>query len=363
MEAKEDQIVEIDEKEAREEDMEETIESTSKKHRIKSKTAKIIGIVALVIVGAILFNFVLMPLTDFIPRMTGDWTYDDSNPHIVFEEGVKISAHRAGGHLAPEETLSAFKACVEATDYKVDVLEFDLHVTKDGHLVLLHDHTIDRTSNATEYFGEEDVHVQDKTLAELKELNFGENFCDLNGDYPYRGLRGDDIPDDVRILALEELLIYLEEVGAELDFIIEIKDGGEDGERSMDILYETMVKYDIVDRTIVGTFQDNVTRYIDEQYPQVTRSASIAEVLHFYLAYLYRDTLTEFKFDVLQIPQGLRGFYDLGSKHFIEFAHYKGMAVQYWTINEADDIARLAENGADAIMTDNPKLANDIIHG
>ena len=282
MEAKEDQIVEIDEKEAREEDMEETIESTSKKHRIKSKTAKIIGIVALIIVGAILFNFVLMPLTDFIPRVTGEVTYDTSNPHIVFENGVKISAHRAGGSLAPEETLRAFKTCVEATDYNVEILEFDLHITKDGHLVLLHDHTINRTSNATEHFGEDDIHVMDKTLEELKELNCGENFCDLNGESPFKGLRGDDIPDDVRILALEELLDYLQEVGADLDFIIEIKDGGEDGERAMDILYDTLVRYNIVERTIVGTFQDNVTKYIDETYPQVTRSASIAEVLHFY---------------------------------------------------------------------------------
>ena len=57
MEAKEDQIVEIDEKEAREEDMEETIESTSKKHRIKSKTAKIAARVG------VNFNFILSPFT------------------------------------------------------------------------------------------------------------------------------------------------------------------------------------------------------------------------------------------------------------------------------------------------------------
>ena len=361
--SKEEKNVKIVADEAAEESVVEATESTSKKHGCKSKASKIITIVALVIVGAILFNFVLMPLTDFIPRVTGEVTYDTSNPHIVFENGVKISAHRAGGSLAPEETLRAFKTCVEATDYKVEILEFDLHVTKDGHLVLLHDHTINRTSNATEHFGEDDIHAMDKTLAELKELNFGENFCDLNGEYPFKGLRGDDIPDDVRILALEELLDYLQEVGADLDFIIEIKDGGEDGERAMDILYDTLVRYNIVERTIVGTFQDNVTKHIDEKYPQVTRSASIAEVLHFYMAYLYGDKLTEFKFDVLQIPQGLKGFFDLGSKHFIEFAHSRSIAVQYWTINEADDIARLAENGADAIMTDNPKLADEVING
>ena len=339
-----------------------TTEESTKDCKAKKKALKIVGIVALALVGLILFNFALMPLTDFVPRVVGDWEYDTSNPHIVFEGGAKISAHRAGGDLAPEETLEAFKLCVEATDYEVDILEFDLHITKDGHLVLLHDHTVNRTSNATEHFGNDEVHAKDKTLAELKELNFGENFCDLNGSYPYRGLRGEDIPNDVKIVTLDEVLDYLQSVGADLDFIIEIKDGGEDGERAMDVLYQTMVKYDIVERTIVGTFEANVTKYLDEQYPQVTRSASIAEVLHFYMAYLWGDKLTQFKFGVLQIPQGLKGFYDLGSKHFIEFAHYKGIAVQFWTINDADDIARLNENGADAIITDNPKTAFDIIN-
>ena len=362
IEAKEEKLAELEENEFAEQSNEQSSKTATRTCKCNVKALKIVGIVALAIVGVLLFNFVLMPLTDFIPRVAGDWTYDTSNVHIVFEQGAKISAHRAGGDLAPEETLKAFKTCVEATDYAVNILEFDVHITLDGHLVLLHDDTVNRTSNATEHFGSDEVYAKDKTLAELKELNFGENFCDLNGAYPYRGLRGDDIPDDVRILTLDEILTYLQDVGADLDFIIEIKDGDKDGERAMDVLYETMVKYNIVNRTIVGTFEGNVTKYIDEKYPQVTRSASIAEVLHFYMAYLWGDKLTNFKFDVLQIPQGLKGFYDLGSKNFIEFAHYRGVAVQYWTINDGEDIKRLVENGADTIITDNPKVAYDVIN-
>ena len=358
-EAKEEKMEYMTENES----VEQSVEEPKKQRKERSKASKIAKIISLVMAGMVLFVFVLMPLTGFIPRVADAWTQDTSNPHIVYEKGAKISAHRAGGHLAPEETLRAFKLCVEAEDYKVNILEFDVCITKDGHLVLLHDETVNRTSNATEYFRDETVYAKDKTLIELKALNFGENFCDLNGEYPYRGLRGIDIPDDLRILSLDEMLEYLQVVGADLDFIIEIKDGGEDGERAMDVLYETMVKYNIVDRTIVGTFEDNVTKYLDEKYPQVTRSASIAEVLHFYMAYLWGDKHTEFKFDVLQIPQGLRGFYDLGAKHFIEFAHHEGIAVQYWTINDADDIARLIENGADAIITDNPKVAYDVLTG
>ncbi len=315
--------------------------------------------VLLVLLYAILFNFILMPLTGFAPRVKEGFTYDKTNQHICFEQGAKISAHRAGGDLAPEETMQAFKLCVEATEYTVDILEFDLHITKDGHLVLLHDDTIDRTSNGIEHFGEKKIYVKDKTLAELKQLNFGENFQALDGSYPYRGLRGDDIPDEVKILTLDEILTYLK--GRDLDYIIEIKDGGEDGERAMDILYATMIEYDILERTIVGTFKNNVTKYIDKTYPDVTRSASIGEVLDFYFSFLYRVDGKHFDFDVLQIPQLFKGFYDLGSKNVIDYAHASGLAVQYWTINDADDIARLVANGADVIITDNPEVAYSVI--
>ena len=339
------------------------VEKFAKNLHVAGKVEKVIKTVALVIGIYLLFNFVVLPFTNFIPRVLGEWSYDTSNPHIIFEQGAKISAHRAGGDLAPEETLKAFKTCVEATDYKVDILEFDLHITKDGHLVLLHDDTVNRTSNATEHFGDKSVYAKDKTLAELKELNFGENFEDVDGNYPYRGLRGNNIPEDVKILTLDEILTYLQSVGADLDFIIEIKDGGKDGERAMDVLYETMVRYDIVNRTIVGTFEGNVTKYIDNKYPDVTRSASIVEVYQFYVAFLYGNVAREFDFDVLQIPQGFKGFYDFGSKNCIDYAHSKGLAVQFWTINRANDVARLVANGADAIITDNPKMAYDVIHG
>ena len=99
---------------------------------------------------------------------------------------------------------------------------------KDGKLILLHDETLDRTTNSKEAYGEEGVLPITKTYAELRELNFGENFCDENGNYPYRGLRGDDIPDNLRALLLEDVLDYLQSNG-DFGYIIEIKNGGEDG--------------------------------------------------------------------------------------------------------------------------------------
>jgi glycerophosphoryl diester phosphodiesterase len=318
-----------------------------------------------VVLFVLLFNVVLLPLTSEIARVKDMDEYDGDNKYIIGgNQKMMLSAHRAGGDLAPEETMLAFEKCMTAADYAVDIVEFDLHLTKDNQLVLLHDDTADRTSNSAEIFGEE-VEVIDLTLAELKTLNFGENFKAADGSYPYRGKRGADIPEDVKILTLDEILTYLKSVrGDNLDYIIEIKNEGGDGERAMDLLYAKMVEYGIVDNTIVGTFNGNVSKHIDKNYPELTRSSGISEVLSFYYAFLYGADLSkrDLNYTVLQIPTGYAMF-DLGTKALIDYAHKYGLAVQYWTINDADEIKRLMEAGADAVMTDNPEIAYAVING
>ena len=331
----------------------------SKRNPIK----KLILTIVLVLVFVAVFNLLIMPLTGKYNRVESVKSYTGDNSYIRFDkpDGLYLSAHRAGGDLEPEETMAAFKLCMSNTTYKVDVLEFDLHLTKDGELVLLHDDTVNRTSNATEVFGSKKVKAKDKTLAELKQLNFGYNFKDANGNYKYRNVSDDQLVD-VRILTLDEVLTYLTTNFTGLHYIIEIKDGGKTGEIAMDKLYEKMVQYDIVDKTIVGTFKGHVTKYIDKQYPQLTRSASISEVLNFYFAFLYGVKSSKFKFRVLQIPMGASFIYNFHSEAFISFAHSYGIAVQYWTINDPDKVKTLKENGVDCIMTDNPKMAYDALH-
>lgn len=339
--------------------------------QVRAKRKRTIKAVVWSIVGCLLFVFVLnmliLPLTGGYARVDRVLSYDGDNQYIKFDtdEGVMLSAHRAGGDLAPEETMSAFKLCMEA-EY-VDIVEFDLHLTKDGHLVLMHDHEVDRTSNGKEVFGQKGVKICDKTLAELKTLNFGYNFKDLDGNYPYRDLKEEDIPDDVRILTLEEILTYLKSVrpNGDLNYIIEIKDGGDIGKQAMDKLYDAMQRYDILDRTIVGTFKGDITKYIDDTYGgKVTRSSGILEVLNFYYAFLWGRELNPEKlgYRVLQIPMGLTDdFFNLASTAFIDYAHSLGIAVQYWTINDPDDARQLILNGADAIMTDNPQMLHEVI--
>lgn len=316
---------------------------------------------------AVILIFVLLCLSTYIPKAP-DTDYSSeaclNNPYI--QSTPLISAHRAGRNLAPENTMAAFRACFENNnEYVVDILEFDLHITKDKRLILLHDETLDRTSDCKEVFGEKNVKPQDKTLSELKQYNMGYNFTE-NGEYLYRGENAD--LTYCRIVSLEEVLDYLrvqENVWKkQFNYIIEIKNDGELGNVAMQILYDTMIEYGILNRTVVGTFNKSVSEYMDKHCPDVIRSAGIAEVLDFYFSCMFNVDLSKknVKYKVLQIPYKSYVI-NLGKKAIIDYAHKYGIAVQYWTINKATDINALTEMGADAIITDDPKLAYNLIRG
>lgn len=288
-------------------------------------------------------------------------TDNAANPLITPLGTTMLSGHRAGGGIAPENTMMALKNCVESDAYELDIFEFDIHLTADGVPVLIHDGTLDRTSDAPEYFGETDVDVGTKTFAELKNLNMGETFVADDGSAPFAGLRGEDVPEDLRIISLAEALTYLEANGS-YGYIIEIKNGGEVGYQATDILYETLVEFDCLDRTVVGTFHNEITEYMDQTYPDMYRSAGMMECVKFYLYSLLGLQADEdtFRFVTLQIPT-TDYVINLGTSRVVNYAHANNIAVQYWTINDPAEMARLQSIGADAIMTDVPDQAADVL--
>lgn len=311
---------------------------------------------------------------------------NNDNPYIVYNTtGLLRSAHRAGGVLDPENTMQAIKTCINNKDYDVDILEFDLHLTKDNKLILLHDENFDRTTNSVEVWGREGVLPREKTLAEIKELNFGYWFPYERGSVQvedkriYKDLS--KLPDgkdakDLRVVTLEEVF---KEVGAKktsdlapgesapkikYNFIIEIKDKGSVGKYAAAQLCELMKEYNLFDKVVVGTFNGDISDYFDYLNANVyngkiNRSAGILEVLKIFLSYLMNRDLGTVKYNVLQIPY-MNWFPFLGSKSFIDYAHKYGIACQFWTINEASQMETLIKNGADCIMSDNPKLLYEV---
>ena len=302
-----------------------------------------------------------------------DYFGGEANPYIS-ADGAMVSAHRAGSSVAPENTLHAFELGIEEATtggYKVDIWEFDLHITADEQLILLHDHTLDRTSDSEQVFGVKDARPEEYTLAELKKLNMGYNF-ELNGEYPFRDLTPEQVTDaGLDVCTLGDVLDYMESDEARaaapdgrFSYIIEIKNSGKLGERAADLLYAELASRGLLPYVVFGTFNQNVSDYVDAHYPDMLRSSSICEVLDFWLAYLTGADLSKrgVGYCALQIPYSSSISF-LGTKGLIEYAHKYNIAVQYWTINEEEDMRHLQSIGADCIMSDKPDLCYSVLRG
>ena len=285
--------------------------------------------------------------------------YETDNPHI--SEQTFISAHRSGAGIMPEETMMAFRNCLENPDFKVDYFEFDLHITKDDVLVLLHDNELDRTSDSEQVFGRTGARPEEYTFSELQQLNMGAKFVTDSGEMPFASLSGDEVPDDLRILDLDTILDFLESKG-QYRYIIEIKNGGDLGKRGVDILYQSLKERDMLDRVVFGSFAGEVSEYKDEKYPDFMRGAFADEVLDFYIAMITRRTNYSPKFGALQVPFHISNdkTINFGTARVLNFAHAHNLAVQYWTINDEKDMEYLISIGADCIMSDYPDKAYKI---
>ena len=330
-----------------------------KKHR----GLKIFGI----IVAAIVLFFAVI---NIIPPKQNV----ENNPFVVEKGSLPmIAAHRGGTNCNPENTMLAFRKAVN--DYKVDIIESDLYLTKDGYLVYNHDSYIDETCNINGDISLDEVeslcddkanrhYISDMTLAELESYNFGYYFEDKNGERIYKDVEN-FAELGLQIATVEKLFAEFYESNPDLLFIVEIKNEGERGYEACRILYETLQKYpEYMDQIVVGTFHDEIEQELKEKYPDLLRGAPTGTAAKFVLTQFVGVNLFDNSdFACLQIPTS----YDLGieinldKKTLINRAHRRNIAVQYWTINDADEMRELIELGCDCIMTDDPELLSEVL--
>ena len=146
---------------------------------------------------------------------------------------------------------------------------------------------------------------------------------------------------------------------------MEIKNSGDLGYEACRILNETLNQYpEYRDQIVVGTFHDEIEAELKAKYGDLLRGAPTGTAAKFVLTtYLGVNLFDNSNFACLQIPTS----YDLGveifldSKMLIDRAHRRNVAVQYWTINDADEMRHLIELGCDCIMTDNPELLKQVL--
>lgn len=289
----------------------------------------------------------------------------EDNPFVKEKNALPmIAAHRGGGRSNPENTLMAFRAAVN--EYDIQICETDLWMTADGHLVYSHDGSINRMACPE---GAEPVIIAEHTLAELRKYNMGYNFADpVSGDYPYRELSdAEQEAMGLKILEFHELLEEFYDSRKDLLFIVEIKNEGELGYAAAEIIDRTLTERfpDYKSNLVVGTFHPEIEVDLKRNHPSLLRGASTSGAAVFVFTQMLGVNLfSDTDFACLQIPmsytvKGIR--LDLTRQSYIDRAHRKNIAVQFWTINDEDDMRYLIERGADAIMTDDPQLLHRVL--
>lgn len=245
-----------------------------------------------------------------------------------------LVAHRGGAHLAPENTMAAFRIALD--DWEADLLEVDARLSRDGRVVLIHDALVDRTCDGT---GE----VSDLDWADLEVLDAGYHFSDLHGQDSFRG-RG------VRIPLLDEVLEAFPTARLNLEAKV-----AEVAKPMVDLIR----RHSAEDRVLIAAERERARRGA-RGYPGPW-GASRGQIFAFWLRARtgysggYRP-----RFDILQVPEVWNGI-RVVTPAFVKAAHAINVPVQVWTVDDEVDMRRLLEWGVDGIQTDRPDILAGVL--
>lgn len=241
-----------------------------------------------------------------------------------------------GSGLFPGNTLLYMR---EMSRLGVDAIELDLNLTRDGHLVLMHDMELDRITSGR-------GRVIDHTLAELQQLDLGMRWTRDGEHYPYR-----DAP--LRICTIDEVF----EAIPDMPLIIELKNNDLAAARAM---CEVIRRTGHQQRVIVSTFHKRVIDEFRRICPEVTTGAAMGDAILFYAAQLLGlEKLLRPAYQTMQLPLRYFGLPVIGPR-FLRAAHALGLHVSVWTINEPGQMAHLTRLGVDGIVTDRPDIMKNI---
>ena len=227
-----------------------------------------------------------------------------------------VFAHRGGSKIGPENTLAAFDRGLSAG---ADGLELDVHLSRDGIVVVHHDVTLDRTTRAKGL-------LKARTAADLATLDVP-RLSDVLARYPKTGI-----------------IIELKEPRPELAGAV-INDVRQAG---------------AIDRVCLGSFSLTALRAARAIAPDVATSGARFEVrMALYRSWIHLSP-GRVPYRAFQVPE-TSGSTRVVSPRFVKLAHQAGIAVQVWTVDEPGDIRRLLEWGVDGIISDRPDVAADVV--
>ncbi len=260
------------------------------------------------------------------------------NPHPALALSRKqVFAHRGGSKLRPENTIVAFD---HGLSLGADGLEFDVHLARDGVVVVHHDSTLERTTNAA-------GPLAARTADELARVDAGCRFTpDGGATFPFGG-QGIGIPtlrDVLRRYRDRWLIIELKDNDAEL------------ARRTVDEIRAA----DAIGRIALGSFGRRALRAARAYEPALLTGAAQEETrLALYLSWI-RCRPARRPYDAFQVPEWA-GATHVVSPRFVQYAHDAGIAVQVWTVDEESHMRRLLSWGVDGIISDRPDVAVRVV--
>lgn len=236
-----------------------------------------------------------------------------------------VWAHRGAFGYAPENTMPAFRMAI---DMKADGIELDVHFSKDGKIVVIHDETIDRTSNGQ-------GKVTDYTYEELLAFDFG-----IKTDAKYKGTKIPTLAEVYELFAPTNLTIN-----------IEIKTADPAMPAALDALAK---EYGIEDRVLYSSFNHEQIARIQRVNPD----AFIAPLYSFNMVKAW-DYCKSIPAQASHPNKNQISLYP----EYVEECHKLGIRVHPWTVNSEDDMRFLVEQGCDALITNYPDIARKVVDG
>lgn len=219
---------------------------------------------------------------------------------------IEIIGHRGARGLEPENTIRSFKKGLECG---VDYIECDVHLTKDNHIILIHDHTLDRTTNATGL-------VNDYTFEEIRKLDAG---------------KGERIP------TLQELIDLTR---GKVKLHIELKD-----EKATEQTVQLVEKNDMVDQVFLTSGNTDTLRKVKELNPLISMEHIFGQPSEDAIERAISVGVKRISCHISHL-----------STEFVQKAHKNGLQVIAWPPNTIEDAKKALECGADLICTDRPDI-------
>jgi glycerophosphoryl diester phosphodiesterase len=241
----------------------------------------------------------------------------------------RVIAHRGASAEYPENTIPAFRAAVKSG---AEYIELDVHCTRDGEVVVVHDERLSRIAS-------DDHAIKEMTIAELEAIDAAFNFSPAGDGTPLRG-------QGIHIPKLSEVLSSW----PAMRFVIEFKPRDPAiADETLEIVHRTAMER----RVLFASEHSAPIARVRAVAPQIPTNLPAAEIVSFVQSLSSGVGSYAVIGDALQIPPEHRGI-RLATREIVAAAHRNGLEVHVWTINEQAQMEEMLSLGVDGIITDEP---------